>query len=197
MTDARMVVSLGTDHHPCDRVSGWLESWLRSNPGLACVFQHGSSRPVEGARCVDILPRPELLRLQGGADVVVTQGGPGSIMDARSVGRRPITIPRRTDLGEVVDDHQVAFSRRMAALGWIELAETEEVFVGSVDAALADPRTVRIPITPSPVPETVRRLSREIDALGAGRPGFVKLSRVGHLLTSGRRREVTPGTESR
>ena len=34
-------------------------------------------------------------------DVVIAQGGPATIMDARSVGHRPIVVPRRGHLDEV------------------------------------------------------------------------------------------------
>ena len=44
----------------------------------------------------------ELVSAMAEADVVIAQGGPATIMDARSVGHRPIVVPRRGHLDEVV-----------------------------------------------------------------------------------------------
>ncbi len=49
------------------------------------------------------------------ARIVVTHGGPASIMQALSHGKTPIVVPRQSAHGEHVDDHQVRFARRIAA----------------------------------------------------------------------------------
>ena len=71
------------------------------------------------------------------ASAVVCHGGPGTIMLCVSLGKRPIVIPRAADRGEHVDDHQRAFSRRVAADGAILLAETEDEFRGHVERVLS------------------------------------------------------------
>ena len=48
------------------------------------------------------------------ARVVITHGGPASIMQALSHGKVPIVVPHQPQFGEHVDDHQVRFSRRVA-----------------------------------------------------------------------------------
>lgn len=175
---ARLVVTLGTTHHRADRVSGWLEGWLGEHPDVTCLFQHGTSRPIDGARCVAMLPRSELVSAQEHADVVVVQGGTGSVMDARSVGRKPIVVPRRPDLEEVVDDHQIAFARRLDRMGWAIDVESAADFASALSAAMADPTTVQIPIEPSPVPATAARLAQVLDDLANSRVGFVSLRRL-------------------
>jgi UDP-N-acetylglucosamine transferase subunit ALG13 len=45
------------------------------------------------------------------ADVIITHGGPGSILLALSVGRSPVVVPRDPRFGEHVDDHQLRFVR--------------------------------------------------------------------------------------
>ena len=51
------------------------------------------------------------------ADAVVTHAGIGSVLLAMMHGHRPIVMPRRSDLGEGVDDHQVMFARRLEREG--------------------------------------------------------------------------------
>ena len=144
-TGQLVVVTVGTDHHQFNRLMDWVERWLahRDEP-VRCVVQHGSSRTVSGTDGFALLPPQEFRALLSTADAVVTQGGPGSIMDAREAGRLPIVVPRLHALGEVVDDHQLAFARRLAANDLIRLAESEDEFAALVDKALADPDEFRV-----------------------------------------------------
>lgn len=54
------------------------------------------------------------------ADVVVTHGGVGSIMDALSHGKPVIAVPRLADFGEHVDNHQLEIVRRFSKLGLVD-----------------------------------------------------------------------------
>lgn len=47
------------------------------------------------------------------ASIVITHGGPGSIMLPLSLGKLPIVVPRQVEFGEHVDNHQVDFVRRL------------------------------------------------------------------------------------
>jgi UDP-N-acetylglucosamine transferase subunit ALG13 len=49
------------------------------------------------------------------SSVIVTHGGPGSIVLALAAGRRPVVVPRDPACREHVDDHQVRFVRWLAA----------------------------------------------------------------------------------
>jgi UDP-N-acetylglucosamine transferase subunit ALG13 len=144
----RVVVTVGTDHHPFDRLVGWVDRWAAAHPEAEVLVQHGTAAAPAHAGAVAMLPYDELVAAMAEADAVVAQGGPATIVDARSVGHRPIVVPRRARWGEVVDDHQVAFTRWMAEKGWAWLAGDEAELVAQLDAALADPARVRI------VPET-------------------------------------------
>ncbi|MGN5734320.1 glycosyltransferase [Arthrobacter psychrochitiniphilus] len=88
------------------------------------------------------MPRQELLDLYRNSDVVVVQGGPGSILDAREIGRIPIAIPRRADLGEVVDGHQKVFTEVMVQQGDAIMAESYEQLSAELERAIAEPRLV-------------------------------------------------------
>ena len=47
------------------------------------------------------------------ADIIITHGGPGSIMLALQQNKIPIVVPRQHKYGEHVNDHQVDFTRRL------------------------------------------------------------------------------------
>lgn len=136
----RVVVSVGTDHHRFDRLVDWLEQTVPGSLGREEVLlQHGSSRTSPSFTCRDFVPRGELLQLMGRADVVIGHGGPGTIMDARGAGRLPVVVPRLSHLDEVVDDHQVAFCRRLAAQGLIVSVEDCDALGDRLRSGLHDP----------------------------------------------------------
>lgn len=67
------------------------------------------------------------------ARVVITHGGPGSIMHALRYNKIPIVVPRQKWFGEHIDNHQVLFSQRMAlankAMIVLEISELEGVIL--------------------------------------------------------------------
>jgi UDP-N-acetylglucosamine transferase subunit ALG13 len=73
-----VLVTVGTDHHPFDRLVGWVDDWYaaRAGRGLRVVVQHGSSAPPAHAEGHPYLARGRLGRLLGEASVVVCHGGP-------------------------------------------------------------------------------------------------------------------------
>src|SRR5690606_7741132 len=121
----RVLVSVGTDHHPFERLISWIERWSNDQPDAAVFVQRGTSRTPHGVASEPLLPHAELCARMAAADCVIVQGGPGGIIDSLRAGRRPVVVPRRADLGEHVDNHQVAFARYLAERGEVELAQEE------------------------------------------------------------------------
>lgn len=161
----RVVVTVGTDHHPFDRLVGWVDRWAEANPEARVLVQRGESSAPTHVESVEMLGYDELVAAMSGADAVVAQGGPGGIMDARSVGHRPVVVPRRGTLGEHVDDHQVAFTRWMADRDLVTLVATEEELVAALDAAIADPTRFRIPPDDGAVEATIDAFRAVVDPL--------------------------------
>ena len=154
----QIVVSLGTDHHRFDRLVQWVDHWL----GLyevppATLVQHGFSSHPQRANGVGRMPREELLALYRDADLVIVQGGPGSILDAREAGHIPVVVPRIPQLREVVDGHQVAFAAAMQQRGEARVASTVEGLINLGEEILRDPGTARtLPRIPNGAPAATR-----------------------------------------
>jgi UDP-N-acetylglucosamine transferase subunit ALG13 len=159
--------TVGTDHHPFDRLVGWIDAWARSaGPGVDCFVQSGACRAPENAAWARFLPRDQLQELMSRAVAVVCHAGPATIMDCRRAGVKPIVVPRRRALGEVVDDHQLLFARRLASAGHIELVETDGQLTAALDAAVADPGAHRIdPTRDTDLAATIRRFAAFADPL--------------------------------
>lgn len=165
------MVTVGTDHHRFDRLMDWLESWQAEHPdAIHWIVQHGASRPMRGADNFAMRPRPELLELLRAAELVITQGGPGGITDARECGKLPIVVPRLARLDEVVDDHQISFAKQLAATGKVISAQTEAELHAELDRAVRDPADFLATGEASDVAGTVARLEAAIDQLLARRP---------------------------
>lgn len=167
----QLVVTLGTDHHRFDRLLVWMARWLAATPhDVVCVVQHGATPLPGGLTGVALLPHEDMLRLVASANVVVAQGGPGSVMDARSSGHLPIVVPRRAALREVVDDHQVSFCRRLSQTGQVALAEDEATLHALLDRAVAEPEHFLVVPSSDHVPQTVQRFGVLVENLVTRRP---------------------------
>jgi UDP-N-acetylglucosamine transferase subunit ALG13 len=137
-----VLVIVGTDHHPFNRLIDWVNEWLGQHPERSSDFfvQWGSAtvRPVcDGAQ---IIAAGHLHGLLGEARVVICHGGGGSIADAWAVGLAPIVVPRVPQYGEHVDDHQLHFSAKLAELGRIRLAQSRATFGDLLNEAIDDVR---------------------------------------------------------
>ena len=135
-----MLVIVGTDIHPFDRLMGWLERWYAARADRPRLrVQHGSSRVplVPGASAY--LAHDELTRAMREALLVVSHGGPATISEARRSGHLPIVVPRDPARAEHVDDHQLRFARRLACAGAVRLCESERAFAATLDRGLAEP----------------------------------------------------------
>jgi UDP-N-acetylglucosamine transferase subunit ALG13 len=165
-----VLVSVGTEHYRFDRVIDWLDAWLATDAGahVDCLVQHGASKPSSKARSRPFLPFDEMLATAETASAVVCHGGTGTVMLARHAGIRPIVVPRRHELGEHVDDHQVEFARRMAARGDVELAESERDLHDLLDGLVAGTFQPRSADVVDVGRQAVERFGRLVDQLLLG-----------------------------
>jgi UDP-N-acetylglucosamine transferase subunit ALG13 len=164
-------VTVGTDHHPFDRLMRWVDAWLADGGAerARCLVQRGRSARPRLAESTDYLGYDDMRRAVEDAAAVVTHAGPGSVALSTSVGRRPIVVPRQKSLGEHVDDHQVAFARRIADANAIELAESEDAFRAALDRSLSA-STVHAPRRAGKPVEAVRRFEQLVgDLTGDGK----------------------------
>lgn len=138
MAPRLIVASVGTYHLPFDRFSDWLERWIKDQDDVRLVLQHGPSKPVAGAENVDTFRYEDLMNLCRSADVVVLQGGAGGVMDTRSIGIKPIVVPRVPGGGEVVDDHQLVFCDAMERIGLVSCARSYEDLAELLDVSLRE-----------------------------------------------------------
>ncbi|RKS05602.1 UDP-N-acetylglucosamine transferase subunit ALG13 [Nocardiopsis sp. Huas11] len=163
-----VVVSLGTDHHSFDRLVRWIDDYAHRHRDLRVLVQHGHSAAPSRADGTPFLPGEELGELMRRARVVVTHGGPGTILQARGTGHLPIVVPRDPELDEHVDDHQLLFVQRLEDTERVRSCTTPQQLAGLIDRALASPDEFRVSEDREAAPERAAlRAGALIDLLTA------------------------------
>jgi UDP-N-acetylglucosamine transferase subunit ALG13 len=110
-------VTLGTHEQPFGRAIDLVQPLAEDEP---LVIQHGHTPPRDAplnVRWIEFIDHDELLQLASEASAVVCHAGVGSIMTVLSLGKTPVVIPRRKELGEHIDDHQLQIARELDAAG--------------------------------------------------------------------------------
>jgi UDP-N-acetylglucosamine transferase subunit ALG13 len=163
----RALVMVGTDHHPFDRLIGWVGEWLGRHPEQAPGFfvQAGTTSVRPPCSWSPFLDTDQLTGLLNTADVLICHGGPASIAEAWSRGQVPIAIPRQRRLGEHVDDHQVDFCAKVAEQGRVRLAQTHTAFMALLEEATRDVSAFRASGLESNVEDVVARFGTLMDDL--------------------------------
>lgn len=162
-----VLVSVGTDAFPFDRLVRWVDSWLENGAAsrVRCIVQHGTAAPAQHADSRPFLDFRDLERLVDEAAAVVVHGGPGTIMLCADRSKRPIVVARLPEYGEVVDRHQVPFAQRLEAEGAITLVESEKTLHSTLDHFLADASAIRLERSGNGRADAVARFKELVEGL--------------------------------
>jgi UDP-N-acetylglucosamine transferase subunit ALG13 len=146
---------------PFDRLVGAVDAWAAVHPEADVFAQIGpGGREPAHLRWTRFIEPAEFRRLVADSEAVVSHAGMGTILTALEHGRPIVVMPRRGDLHETRNDHQIATARQFEAL--------ERVHVAHDDAELAlrlDHVTELRPagvIAPSASPELLDALRRVV-----------------------------------
>jgi UDP-N-acetylglucosamine transferase subunit ALG13 len=132
--------TVGTDHHPFDRLIEWVDRWGAARGGAVNILvQSGTAHPPRNVAWIPFVTHEQATEALHRATAVVCHAGPGTVMSCRSIGLIPIVVPRTARLGEHVDDHQVSFARRMAERDQVRVAESASQLEALLDRAIEEP----------------------------------------------------------
>jgi UDP-N-acetylglucosamine transferase subunit ALG13 len=108
-------VTLGTHEQGFDRLVIELDNLKQSKAIGEEVFIQGTTGKYTPKFCThkEILAYDELCGIIQKSRIVITHGGPGSIILSLRYGKIPIVVPRMHKFGEHVDDHQVRFAKKL------------------------------------------------------------------------------------
>lgn len=119
---------------PFDRLIRTLDQWASQNPQTEIFAQIGQTqyipRHMQWERTISAATFRDKL---GRCDTVVAHAGMGTIISAVELGKRVLVMPRRADLNEHRNDHQLATVERLRHLGGLEAAEDCEALERLLD----------------------------------------------------------------
>ncbi|MES9692915.1 glycosyltransferase [Bacillus toyonensis] len=108
-------VTVGTHEQQFNRLVKGMDELILDNVIMEKVFiQKGySNYDPEFCESKGLMDYDEMINKTKEASIVITHGGPGSIMLALSMGKIPIVFPRNPEYEEHVDNHQILFTKRL------------------------------------------------------------------------------------
>lgn len=126
-------VTVGTQL-PFDRMVRVVDTWahLRGRDDVFAQIGPTEWRPSHIAS-VPFLEADECHRRIRDASLVVAHAGMGSILTALELGKPIVVMPRRSDLAEHRNDHQMATAKWFLAQGRIAVAMHEEELIARLD----------------------------------------------------------------
>lgn len=124
---------------PFDRLVRAMDVWAGEHPAHEVFAQIGKSafRPIHMDSCLALSPADFRTRVEA-AEVVVAHAGMGSVLTALEFARPLVLMPRRGDLRETRNDHQLATVR------WLGQKPGIEIALGVPDLAMSLERALNL-----------------------------------------------------
>lgn len=109
-------VTVGTHEQQFDRLVKAVDDLKADGTLVEPVYIQTGYSTYEPVHCAhsEFVPFRQMKSYMEGADVVITHGGPSSFIEAMAAGKVPVVVPRRGDLDEHVNNHQVDFVHTVA-----------------------------------------------------------------------------------
>ncbi len=158
-------VTVGASDIPYDRLVTTIDKLATDGVFTEEVFvQIGHSKIRAGKLTfARFLSYEEMNARADEASLIITQGGPGSIMLALERGNIPIVVPRQKTFGEAVDNHQVLFSQKLAAENKIllvyDIADLKDTYLSYRE------RTANIEVSAQAVAEKATLFGNRLEQL--------------------------------
>ena len=153
-----ILVLLGTNPYSFSRLARAMDEYAKAS-GKEVFIQLGNTADFAPttAGYERFLGKKELLEIVREAEVIVTQGGFGSVADCLLAGKRVVAVPRKPELGEAPDD-QEELVRELERVGRV----TGVYDIGELPSAIlgAEAKAV-VAGTPSRIPGLIARFIEE------------------------------------
>lgn len=108
-------VTVGTHEQPFDRLIRKVDE-LKRDGVIAdeVIIQTGySTYEPEYCQWSKLIPYEQMVKNVEEARIVITHGGPASFIMPLQMGKIPVVVPRQSQYGEHVNDHQLEFARAL------------------------------------------------------------------------------------
>lgn len=113
-------VTVGTHEQSFERLVRALDMYKASGEIKEDIFIQKGYTPYCPKHCeyVDFLSFDKMYEKMNAADVIISHGGPATFMQALSMGKRLIVVPRLKEFEEHVNNHQLEFLENIQGEGY-------------------------------------------------------------------------------
>ena len=114
-----ILVTVGTERFQFDRLMQWIsilvkQDWIQET----IVVQYGNCNFVpRGVEAYKLLPASEFKELAMSANLVIGHCGEGTLSLTEKINAPYILVPRKAELKEHVDNHQIELANELAKTG--------------------------------------------------------------------------------
>ncbi|WP_024513184.1 glycosyltransferase [Bradyrhizobium sp. ARR65] len=134
-----------------DRLIRTVDEWAGSHDGTDVFAQIGPSNyHPRFIRVTKFIDPPDFRKTVEASNLIVAHAGMGSIITALELGKPIIVMPRRGDLRETRNDHQVATANYLVKGARVVVALDEEMLLRKLDRMDSLAATERIGTSASP-----------------------------------------------
>ena len=130
---------------PFDRLVRAFDNWIVASPSdcqKEIVAQIGNGRYLpKSCAFVRFLTPADYHQMFGQADIIVAHAGMGTIITALELRKPLIVMPKRAELGEQRNEHQLATVREFRKLPLLHVAESESELPEVLDTAISQFRS--------------------------------------------------------
>lgn len=125
---------------PFDRLVCAVDEWASARGRGGEVFMQIADGEYTPRSCgwVRFLSAGEFRERVEAASAIVAHAGMGSILTALEIGKPILVLPRRGELRETRNDHQVATARELSSRGQVRVAMTEDDLPERLDALVSE-----------------------------------------------------------
>lgn len=147
---------------PFDRLVRSVDEWAAVNPHMEIIGQIGPGHFKPRFKHFEFVSPADAMAFMDRATLIVAHAGMGSILSALGCGKPIIVMPRRADLGEHRNDHQLATVQHLGERKGIHVVYTQEDLFKLLDNR--EHLTVSERLSPVAPPKFIKELRRIIDS---------------------------------
>lgn len=128
-----ITITLGTIPYPFNRVADWLHLLIEKGTITEPIFLQYGVTDIKDicnhklVTAVPLLPYGELLEKMNASRLVISHAGEGSTRKLAKQDKSFVIVPRFSNEGEHIDNHQIGFSQSVEALGVTVCTTLEDV----------------------------------------------------------------------
>jgi len=154
-----ILVSLGTHERQFYRLLKEIEILISEGKIKDVIIQTGyTSYKVKGAKCFDFIEFGKMQKYIRNCNCLITHGGVGSITDALNYGKTTIVVPRRKELNEHTDNHQLQITKEMEKIGKIIPVYN----IKNLENAIAKARKLKVKKRIQKIPKTFKIIDKKL-----------------------------------